>query len=149
MKNLMNVLTCVLLLTVLLGCENPIPTVITNINTNTNTLNGGTASTDPTLTGCTAAEQDPIRVDITAPLTVAVGGSGGIDATPKSASGKRSDECNISQGIFWGASPTDVCSVPQPSQFTTVMQCSKTGSCQLTATVPGKGASGVVTVACQ
>lgn len=135
----------------LVGCQQPVPTVITNTNTNSNIFNGGGGLTNPDApaTTCVASEEVPIRVDITAPLTVAVGSNGGIDATPKSAAGKRSDGCNITQGIFWMATPVDVCSVPQPTAFTTVVKCTKAGACQLTATVPGRSASGTATVACQ
>lgn len=141
-----------LLVVGLVGCtDSPLPT-ITNINTNTNILNGGTGGLDDpnAVAGqCLPSEETPIRVDLNVPVTAPVGGTADIDSTPKSGSGKRSDGCNVLQGIYWTASPATTCSVPQPTQFNGVMKCLAAGPCQLTATVPAKGASGTATVSCQ
>lgn len=150
MKEKLYVLVAVALVA-FVACQQPqAPTVISNVNTNTNN-NGGGGLTDPNAaaTQCLPSEDVPIRVDLTVPTSAALNQNTPIDATPKSAAGKRSDGCNILQGIFWTASPADVCSVPNPSEFNTVMRCAKAGNCTLTATVPGRGASGSAVIVCQ
>lgn len=133
------------------GCQSPTLPTITNVNTNTNILNGGGGVTDPNAqpTTCTAEEETPIRVDLNVPSSVAVGESAGIDSTPKSANGKRSDGCNLLQGIQWTATPASVCTVREPSVFNTTVKGEAAGTCVLTACVPGKGACGTTQLVVQ
>lgn len=135
---------------VAVGCvPQPIPEPTSNTNTNSNIVNlfGPTNPTGAGV-GCLESEAVPVRVDITAPTSISVNGSSGIDATPKSASGKRSDTCNESQGILWATSDATVCTVASPNSFTTSLKCLKAGPCNLSVQVPGKGASGSTTVSC-
>lgn len=143
-------LACALVI-LLVGCgQRQLPT-INNYNSNNNQNNNGGGLTNPGAVAgqCLPSEETPIRVDLNVPVTVPSGGTSPIDATPKSGSGKRSDGCNVLQGIYWTTSPTTTCFVPQPSEFNTIMKCSAAGACQITATVPGKGASGTATISCQ
>lgn len=132
------------------ACSPPLPVSPTQVNvTQTVTVSGGLADPNAAATQCLASEEQPIRVDVVAPDSVAVGNSGLIDATPKSASGRRSDGCNVFQGIAWTTNPSATCHVKDPSAFTTSVACDASGTCGLVATVPGKGAFGTSSVACR
>lgn len=137
-------------LAILNACSPPTaPSPITINQVNTQTVGGGLTDPSAVAKQCLPSEEQPIRVDIVAPDAVTVGQSGTIDATPKSASGKRSDGCNVLQGIAWTRSPETTCHVKGPSDFNTAVICDARGTCGLTATVPGKGASGTSSTACQ
>src|SRR5262245_35094368 len=97
------------------GCRTP--DVNINIDNGNSAQNGGLTSptgVTPTPGACSALEETPIRVNINAPAQVVVGMTENLDATPKSASGPRSDACNLFQGIAWTTNPTDVCDVSDP-----------------------------------
>ena len=132
----------VLALVAFVGCTQVPDIFNTNSNNNSNIINGSGGLTDPNaLPGtCTVEEKEPIRVDLNVPASVAVDASVGIDSTPKSAKGKRSDGCNISQGIRWTSSAQ--CKVADESAFTTTVKGVTKGACTLTASVPGFSASG-------
>lgn len=133
------------------GCGQPTqPSTININNTNTNNNGGGLSDPNAVATQCLPSEETPIRVDLSVPDgTVAVKASAPIDSTPKSANGKRSDGCNVLQGIAWITNPTTTCHVKDPSSFNTAVICDAVGLCSLTATVPGKGATGTSSVSCQ
>lgn len=129
------------------GCRTP--DVNINIDNGNSAQNGGPTSPtgiQPSPGACSALEETPIRVNINAPAQVVVGMTENLDATPKSASGPRSDACNLFQGIAWTTNPTDVCQVSDPADFTPKLRGLKVGTCVITATVPGKNVSGSVNV---
>lgn len=137
---------------VLAACQLPTGPSTTNTNTNTNNINlgrGGLDDPNAVAGQCLESERIPIRVDLTVPTTATVNQNTPIDATPKSAAGKRSDGCNVLQGIYWTTTPSTTCYVPNPTEFNTAMVCRAAGDCVLSATVPGTGATGSATVACR
>lgn len=141
-------LTCLLALVLAFcACRDRLPTTINIDIDNENSAGGPTANPAPgTLGQCSPAEETPVRVNIDAPSQLAVGATALLDATPKTATGPRSDACNVFQGISWNTQPPDVCSVSDPTDFTPNLRGLAVGTCVLTATVPTKGVSGSVNV---
>jgi hypothetical protein len=127
------------------GCgEQAPPTIPSIIINNTATNNGGGSGTGSTVpTSC-----DPvIRVDIKAPVTLAAGTDGDLDATPKSATGPRPDSCNLASGIAWAATPAGVCTLTGPTtSFTPNIHGDSKGTCTVTAVVAGVGGIAVIQV---